>query len=383
MRPEHLKELSGVRNRSVGSKVWKAVGDLVTRAFNGDLPGAAGWLRESRLVFLKKPGKEEPRPIRVGEVWRRLIGKRLLDTHKDTVQRFCGEARQYGIGVLNGAEILIHARTLIERNLAATVDEPVAVIDVDLRNAFPTLEWRAIREAVAGVVPGVGPWTEWLHQTPGTVHLASGEAVEIDRGAEQGDPLGGLYCAAVLAPVAGTAAAAVGDTGGWVWDAWYMDDGQVVLPARCVETYLRAFDAAAASVGATRVAGGVAKTTVRALGGHGGAGALAWATEYVRATACVITVGADAIRRLGVDIGAGSASAEFARIVEKLSETHAALRSLGDARAELVLQRVSLDVCRVTHLLRARGGEVEASVLSKFDALQKATLERTLGRGDW
>ena len=73
-------------------------------------------------------------------------------------------------------------------------------------------------------------------------------------GAEQGDPLGPAYCGLVLIGCARAGRAAVEAAGGWVWDAWYMDDGQVILPPAFAATYLRAFDAALAVVGGAWVA---------------------------------------------------------------------------------------------------------------------------------
>ena len=41
----------------------------------GTLPTSAHWLTDSRVVFLRKPGTDQPRPIRVGELWRRVVAK--------------------------------------------------------------------------------------------------------------------------------------------------------------------------------------------------------------------------------------------------------------------------------------------------------------------
>jgi len=77
------------------------------------------------------------------------------------------------------------------------------VIDVDFQSAFPSLEWDCIREAVEECLPDVAPWTRWSHAEPGRVLLPSGEALRVDRGAEQGDLLGPLYCALTLARAQG------------------------------------------------------------------------------------------------------------------------------------------------------------------------------------
>ena len=389
MRPEHLKELCGVRNRVVAARVLKGIAALVRRAAAGDLPPGAAWLRDSRIAFLKKEGKAEPRPIRVGEVWRRLIGKGLIDDNRGRIEQFCESVRQFGIGTPGGAEALVHARDTVEKHIAGVAGENVVVIDVDLRNAFPSLEWAPIRDAIAEAVPGVAKWTCWVQSASANVHLPGGDTYSIDRGAEQGDPLGGLYCAAVLARVAAHASEAVRAAGGWVWDVWYMDDGQVVVPATHAHLYLTAFDEAAGPCGASRVADGVAKTVVRevvaachsAVVSPGPSPTGSWVTEYIRASAVVAetATGVASYKVLGVEAGPGAATEQFRATLQKVREMHGQLAQLGDARAELVLQRVSLDVCRINHLLRARAPEIDPGLLAEFDQLQRHTISATLG----
>ena len=102
-------------------------------------------------------------------------------------------------------------------------------------------------------------WTHWCQSSPSEILLPCGKWVSCDRGAEQGDPLGPAYCACVLAECAKAACEAVEQAGGWVWDAWYMDDGQVLLPPKHAAAYLTAFDQALIQAGGTRIADGVFK----------------------------------------------------------------------------------------------------------------------------
>ena len=133
-----------------------------------------------------------------------VIAKRIVDACRPKVQRICLDARQFGVAVPGGAEGLIHFRTLLERCLAAG-DEAMAVVDVDFKNAFPSFEWDSIRDAVDELLPDAAAWTRWCHAEPGRVVLPSGEILRVDRGAEQGDPLGPIYCALVLARVSARA----------------------------------------------------------------------------------------------------------------------------------------------------------------------------------
>ena len=78
MRPEHLKEALMVRNRATHKRLLRAVAKLGDLGGAGELPDEARWILDSRVVFLKKPGTDTPRPIRIGEVWRRLVAKTLI-----------------------------------------------------------------------------------------------------------------------------------------------------------------------------------------------------------------------------------------------------------------------------------------------------------------
>ena len=126
--------------------------------------------------------------------------KRMVAANREKVKLICLAARQFGVAVPGGAEGLVHFRTTLEKILNSS-STPWAVIDVDLQNAFPSLEWDAIRQAVAARLPEVLDWTDWCHESPSRVVLPSGSEVFVDRGAEQGDPLGPIYCALVIAEV--------------------------------------------------------------------------------------------------------------------------------------------------------------------------------------
>ena len=167
-RPEHLREMVAVRDRRIAAALLEALGRFADAASKGELCDASRWILESRLVFLRKKTGNAPRPIRVGELWRRVIAKRLVDAHRAEVQRICLGARQFGVAIPGGAEGLIHFRMSLEKHFALQ-DTCVAAVDVDLSNAFPRMEWDSIRAAVEDLLPNVAAWTHWCHTSPGRV----------------------------------------------------------------------------------------------------------------------------------------------------------------------------------------------------------------------
>ena len=94
--------------------------------------------------------------------------------------------RQFGIAFPGGGDILIHLRSLGEKICRGRTDEILAILDLDLRNAFPSFEWDSIREAVAELAPDLLLWTFWYHGAASRTFLPSGEVAFCNRGAEQG-----------------------------------------------------------------------------------------------------------------------------------------------------------------------------------------------------
>ena len=74
-RPEYLKEALHTPRRQVVSQLLTSLSVVVDAATNGTLPDAARWILDSRLVYLQKKNSLVPRPIRIGELLRRVIGK--------------------------------------------------------------------------------------------------------------------------------------------------------------------------------------------------------------------------------------------------------------------------------------------------------------------
>ena len=59
------------------------------------------------------------------------------------------------------------------------------------------------------------------------MYLPCGAFLKVDRGAEQGDPLGSVYCALVIADVLDLVRERLRERGIHAFDVWYMDDGQI------------------------------------------------------------------------------------------------------------------------------------------------------------
>ena len=224
-RPEHLREAIAVRSRPVANRLISALGEFIDAARTGKLPPGLRWITRSRLVFLQKKAGPKPRPIWVGEMLRRLVAKRLVHDHQPYLRRFFMDKRQYGVAIPGGADALLQFRHSLEAHFRDHPEVALVALDLDLVNAFPRFYWPAIRRSVAKHLPGLSPWTAWCQAEAAVVVLPCGEEICVDRGAEQGDPLGPAYCGFVLADVVEAAVASMGGHAKSLLDVWYMDGG--------------------------------------------------------------------------------------------------------------------------------------------------------------
>ena len=57
--------------------------------------------------------------------------------------------------------MLVHVRRCMEASVPR--GEIAVLMDLDLRNAFPSFEWSAVRRAVDQHAPTLAGWTAWCH----------------------------------------------------------------------------------------------------------------------------------------------------------------------------------------------------------------------------
>ena len=402
-RPEHLRDLLACPRRRATRRLLALLSRLQSEAASGRLPQCMNWLLRTRVVYIGKKGSSKPRPLRVGEFLRRVISKRELFKQRPQIMRRMLAARQFGIALPGGAECLIHWRAAIIEEIKANPACGVwAIVDLDWANCYPSLEWDDVEDSIDKWVPALGPWTRWCHgvvtsdqgihaelgavrRLPQPAILPSGAEHLADRGAEQGDPLGGIQCGAVLSDVADEAATARASVRGAspVFDVWYADDSQAVCRPEMVHSFLETMDAAAARRGAYRSSGADCKSRVQLVGHQDALASFdgtesTWQTAYVKAT-CNIDAPNSPSMCLGSVVGDAEAKEhQFENKVAKVKELYNSINALLDPATELILGRSCASVGKVSHLLRTSGGTLSEDLCSRFDEAQEEFLDRTL-----
>lgn len=177
----------------------------VLRMFNLILEGKGGdpslWTL-SRLVALRKPNGSI-RPIAVGDVWLRLLGKVVAKKLSKDMGEILAP-HNLGVGIPGGAEIAVHAASLYARLLRERAagrmtlddndDDPWCLIALDFKNAFNTLGRLAIYKAIEANCPELLAFFHWSYGKEASLRLGDGSFICFSStGVRQGDPLGPLF----------------------------------------------------------------------------------------------------------------------------------------------------------------------------------------------
>ena len=133
-----------------------------------------------RLIALdKNPGV---RPIGIGEVLRRIIGKAILMITSADIRKTVG-TQQLCAGLVSGAEAGVHAMRTLK-------DDPdtEAVLMVDATNAFNTLNREAALRNIRILCPALAPILINTYREDSPLFI-EGEVIFSREGTTQGDPL--------------------------------------------------------------------------------------------------------------------------------------------------------------------------------------------------
>ena len=107
----------------------------------------------------------------------------------------------------------------------ADLEEDWAVLQVDVSNAFNTLDRRAMLEGCLKKTPKAYNWLAWCYSTPCDLFCDGQVIAQSTLGVHQGDAMGPLAFSLGL-DVALDQCAHL--EAGLPWSAWYLDDGVLV-----------------------------------------------------------------------------------------------------------------------------------------------------------
>ena len=140
----------------------------------------------------KNPGL---RPIGVGEVLRRIIGKSIARVLKEDIKECIGPL-QVCAGQDAGCEAAVHAmRRLFEH------DESEAVLLIDAANAFNAVNRNVFLHNIKVICPPLSTFVQNCYQSPSRLFVFGGTELESKEGTTQGDPIAMLVYAIATIPL--------------------------------------------------------------------------------------------------------------------------------------------------------------------------------------
>jgi hypothetical protein len=165
----------------------------------------------NRLIPLDKcPGI---RPIGIGEVPRRIIGKTIIRHLRNDIQQASGPI-QLCAGIEAGCEAAIHAIVKLFQS-----DESDAVLLIDADNAFNRLNRHTALWNIQFICPSLAFFAKNCYRLPSRLFVIGGAELASQEGTTQGDPLAMPLYALSLMPL-------IHELHGLAHQIWYADDAQ-------------------------------------------------------------------------------------------------------------------------------------------------------------
>ena len=211
LRVSHLQD--AIRRPGRGAPLVSALGSLASAWIQGKLPPDHGpvWCCATLLPLVKKDNGV--RPVAIGEVLRRLVGKVLLALTEVRDQVSALAPVQVGVCVPAAAESVGMGVQAVVRRLVQ--NGSWACLQLDFSNAFNCLDRTAMLRAAAHTAPSVLNYLRFAYRTPAPL-FTSGGVIMSSRGTHQGCPLGPLGFALGIHPIV----TALQKEAGLIWSSW-------------------------------------------------------------------------------------------------------------------------------------------------------------------
>ena len=181
-----MKNLLSSKKHGVQAKNLRiAISKLAQKLATENCQNLDAFTARRLLPLMKRP--KGVRPIGIGEIINRIIGKCIMQISKEEVKRAAGNL-QVCAGQQGGGEAAIHAMSEIFQE-----SEVDAVILVDAKNAFNNINRDAMLHNIKMRCPTLSRYVENTYGTPSDLFIEGGDnvndVIKSEEGTTQGDPV--------------------------------------------------------------------------------------------------------------------------------------------------------------------------------------------------
>ena len=230
----HLSNAFLCPSPGYGDQAISAVLEVVNLLARGEAPiFIAPYLCGAGLLARKKKDGSI-RPIAVGEILRRLVAKCLCRLSSQKAASLLVPL-QVGVGVPGGCEAVPHALNGLVASVGDTTS--LAIPQVDLKNAFNTLDPSSILRQLADQFPELLRWVNYCYSQPSWLNFGYSLVLSAC-GVQQGDPLAPLLFAITVYPIIAALKNQFTDLAS---NVCYLDDGSLVDDVNLLAQVFSAF----------------------------------------------------------------------------------------------------------------------------------------------
>ena len=211
--PQHLKDLTGPTAGDGAASLLTGLIGLMVLILKGRTPPAIRPLFfGANLTALSKKGGGV-RPIAIGCTLRRLASKCACIHALQSIPQLLSP-HQLGFGIAGGTEAAVHASRVYLNNL--TPDK--AMVKVDFRNAFNTIQRDKMIGAVREHIPDLLPFIHSAYSSP-SILLWNDVQVHSAEEIQQGDPIGPMLFSLTIHDLVSSLTSE--------FSVFYLDDGTI------------------------------------------------------------------------------------------------------------------------------------------------------------
>ncbi len=341
--------------------VLSSLTELVNLVLSGMIfEGARPFFFGARLIGINKKSGGI-RPIAIGGILRRLVGKVVTHLTEREAAQFCGH-RQLGIGTKGGCEILASSFGKFLRYVNS--NEDICLLKIDFQNAFNMCNRQQFLDFINNEYPQLYPFAVSMLAEESYLKCANGASIKSSGGFQQGCPTSPMFFSLFLEYFLSLHADKLSSL---EFDAFYLDDGTVGGSVGSVGEIFQLLLTDGPQFGL------IVNKSKCELVVNAQRGKIEWASD-------IRIVSDGNIDIVGVPFGSSEFIKEHvSKQLDELETFCERIRKLNDPQYAFLLLSQHAAICKVNFFMRTVPPEKLSASMKRYDRLINTTMEFIIG----